>query len=121
MDLQSADINLTCSPQGEWYDLGVLPSGFERDIIVAPGQQIRYPLTVTVEDESGVPNYAILTGAPEAAPVGQVNYYGLTPAQQWNCQTGNLIPNATVDVYAKPMVWVGVDVSFRRRRPRARP
>lgn len=98
VELQSADLNLTCSPQGEWYDLGVLPSGFERDIIVAAGQTVSYPVFVTVEDEAGVPAYAVMTGAPEAAPVGQVNYYGLTPLQQQNCTTGNLIANATAMV-----------------------
>jgi large repetitive protein len=93
--LQTADVNLACSPSGEWYDLGVLPTGFERDILVETGQAIRYPVTVTVEDEAGTPTYAVLTGAPEAAPVGQVNYYGFTPTQQWNCGTGTAIANAT--------------------------
>ena len=94
VDLQSGDVNLTCSAQGEWYDLGVLPSSFERDIIVTPGQQVRYPVSVTVEDEAGTPTYAVLTGAPESAPIGQVNYYGLTPTTNYTC-TPTAIANAT--------------------------
>ncbi len=95
VELQSADVNLACSSQGAWYDLGVLPTGFERDVIVAAGQKVRYPVSVTVEDEAKVATYAVLTGAPEAAPVGQVNYYGLTPAKQWDCNTGLQVTGAT--------------------------
>jgi large repetitive protein len=93
--LQTADVSLPCSLEGEWYELGTLSSGVERDILVAAGQEVRYPVTVTVEDDAGTATYAVMTGAPEAAPVGQVNYYGFTPTQQWNCGTGALIANAT--------------------------
>ncbi len=95
VELQSADVNLACSFQGAWYDLGVLPTGFERDVIVAAGQKVRYPVSVTVENEAKGAAYAVLTGAPEAAPVGQVNYYGLTPAKQWDCDTGLQVTGAT--------------------------